>query len=70
VCVCVCVCVQVGTFNEIVDPTGQSTDEDSYKALAALGILSALQSLVKATFNETGVSSRVGGWGLTGGVSK
>ena len=41
-------------FNEIVDPTGQN-DDDSYKALAALGILSAVQSLVKATFNETQV---------------
>lgn len=39
-----------------MDPTGQSTDEDSYKALTALGILSALQSLVKATFNESNVS--------------
>ena len=37
-----------------MDPTGQS-DEDSYKALTALGILSAIQSLVKATFNETDV---------------
>ena len=46
--------LQVSTFNEIVDPTGQS-DEDSYKALTALGILSAIQSLVKATFNETDV---------------
>ena len=43
------------TFNEIVDPTGQSTDEDSYKALTALGILSAIQALVKATFEQTQV---------------
>ena len=48
--------MQVDTFNEIVDPSGQS-DEDSYKALTALGILAAIQSLVKATFNETQVSS-------------
>ena len=46
--------MQVDTFNEIVDPSGQS-DEDSYKALTALGILAAIQSLVKATFNETQV---------------
>ena len=45
------------TFNAIVDPQGQSTDEDSYKALTALGILSAIQSLVKATFNQTQVRS-------------
>lgn len=48
--------VQVETFNEIVDPSGQS-DEDSYKALTALGILAAIQSLVKATFNEMQVCS-------------
>lgn len=48
--------VQVETFNDIVDPNGKSTDEDSYKALTALGILSAIQALVKATFNQTQVS--------------
>eukprot|EP00731_Ephydatia_muelleri_P006494 Em0003g742a len=50
----------VSTFNEIVDPTGQS-DEDSYKALTALGILSAIQSLVKATFNETDIMAQMEG---------
>ena len=40
------------TFNEIVDPHGQNTDEDSYKALTALGLLNAIQTLVKASFNE------------------
>ena len=49
--------VQVSTFCEIVDPNGHSTDEDSYKALTALGILSTLQSLIKATFNEKKVSA-------------
>ena len=43
---------QVATFNELVD---QGTDEDSYRALTALGILTAVQSLVKATFNEAKV---------------
>jgi len=48
---------------EIVDPTGQN-DDNSYKALAALGILSAVQSLVKATFSETQVRRTVDflGW--------
>ena len=55
-----CVCIlhsvaQVSTFNELVDISGESADDDSYKALTALGILTALQSLVKATFNETQV---------------
>ena len=54
---CVCnSCTQVATFNDI---TGQSSDEDSYKALTALGILSAIQSLVKATFNQTEVRGGV-----------
>jgi len=46
-----------------VDPTGQN-DDNSYKALAALGILSAAQSLVKATFSETQVRRTVAflGW--------
>ena len=44
---------QVATFNELVD---QGTDEDSYRALTALGILTAVQSLVKATFNESKVN--------------
>ncbi len=48
---------QVGTFTEIVDPHGQSTDEDSYKALTALGLLSAVQTLVKASFNELQVGT-------------
>ena len=48
----------VDTFNEIVDPSGQS-DEDSYKALTALGILAAIQSLVKATFNETQIMQQM-----------
>ena len=43
---------QVTTFNELID---QGTDEDSYRALTALGILTAVQSLVKATFNESKV---------------
>ena len=47
-------------FNEIVDPSGQN-DDDSYKALTALGILSAVQSLVKATFNETQVRTGISG---------
>ena len=47
--------IQVSTFNELVDMSGESSDDDSYKALTALGILVALQSLVKATFNQTQV---------------
>ena len=47
-----CYIVQVGTFNELVDLTGEAGEDDGYKAMTALGILSALQSLVKATFNE------------------
>ena len=58
--------VQVSTFNELVDLSGESADDDSYKALTALGILSALQSLVKATFNETQVVW--GGGVMRGGV--
>ena len=54
----------MSTFNDIVDPNGQTTDEDSYKALTALGILSAIQALVKATFNQT----QVRGGGRGGGI--
>ena len=43
---------QVTTFNELID---QGTDEDSYRALTALGLLTAVQSLVKATFSESKV---------------
>ena len=42
----------MATFNEIYD---EGTDEDSYKALTALGILTALQALIKAVFNDTQV---------------
>ena len=54
-CSCFTLPYQVSTFNELVDLTGETGEEDSYKALTALGILVALQSLVKATFNETRV---------------
>jgi hypothetical protein len=49
----------VSTFNELVDMSGESCDDDSYKALTALGILSALQSLVKATFNQTQIMQQM-----------
>jgi hypothetical protein len=42
----------VSTFNELVDLSGETAEDDSYKALTALGILVALQSLVKATFDQ------------------
>jgi hypothetical protein len=42
----------VATFNELVDLSGDTPEDDSYKALTALGIIMALQSLVKATFNQ------------------
>ena len=44
--------LQVATFNELVDLSGDTPEDDSYKALTALGIIMALQSLVKATFNQ------------------
>ena len=49
---CLYVCVKVSTFNELVDMSGETPEDDSYKALTALGIVVALQSLVKATFNQ------------------
>lgn len=43
--------LQATAFNEIFEAT-QQNEEDSYKALTALGIMGAIQSLVKATINQ------------------
>lgn len=50
--VAVGLCQHLATaFNEIFEAT-QQNEEDSYKALTALGIMGAIQSLVKATINQ------------------
>lgn len=40
------------TFNELLDASG-GAEEDGYKALTALGLISAIQSLVKSAFKNT-----------------
>ena len=53
---------QVSTFNKLMNISsggtgGECADDDTYKTLTALGILAALQALVKATFNATQVNT-------------
>ena len=44
--------LQASTFNELLDASG-GAEEDGYKALTALGLISAIQSLVKSGFRNT-----------------
>ena len=44
--------LQASTFNELLDASG-GAEEDGYKALTALGLISAIQSLVKSAFRNT-----------------
>ncbi len=41
--------VQAKTFNQLLEASGGS-EEDGYKALTALGLISAIQSLVKSAY--------------------
>lgn len=49
---------QAAGFNELLDASG-GEEEDGYKALTALGLISAIQALVKSAFSKPELLSQM-----------